>query len=135
MPANTSPIFTLTPRQEWGNLTAANTAYDGTGTVLSLMTGGTNGTYVKKISVAALGTNVASKIRVFLNNGGANTTATNNTLLYEFPLPASTTSTTATVGVYEVPIDIQIPSGYKILIVNAVAVAAGWQYTVHGGDY
>ena len=48
MPANTAPIFTLTPDVQWGTTTVAtaNTAKDGTGTVLTVFTAGANGSYV-----------------------------------------------------------------------------------------
>ena len=44
MPANTSPVFPLTPVVPVGQtLTTANTAKDGTGTVVTLYTAGANG--------------------------------------------------------------------------------------------
>src|SRR5574343_1044472 len=95
MPANTSPIFPLTPNLAWATVTTANTAKDGTGTVATVFTAGTNGARVDYLKVRALGTNVATVIRVFINNGSTNATAANNTLIVDQTIAATTNSETA----------------------------------------
>src|ERR1700722_3493077 len=86
--ANTSPIYTLTPTIAWsGAVTAANSALDGTGTVYGICTAGSNGAYVQRIRIKALGTNIATVMRIFINNGSASSTATNNVLYGELSLP------------------------------------------------
>jgi hypothetical protein len=138
MAANTSPIFTATPDVQWatGAIAAANTAKDGTGTVVTVFTAdATNGGYLHKLVARALGTNVATVLRVFINNGAANTTASNNALLAEMTLPATTLSEVAAQPAYEVPLNLALPAGYKINCTIGTAVAAGYMLSVIGGKY
>ena len=86
MPQNTAPIFPLTPRVTWGTVSSANTATDGTGTVTTVFTAQVSGSRVDYLNCSATGSTVASVLRVFINNGGANSTAANNALFTEQPL-------------------------------------------------
>lgn len=136
MPANFAPVFPLTPNIAFGKLTTANTATDGTGTVATIFTAGTFGARLDKVVARPLGTNVASVARFFLNNGAATTTATNNTLIAELDLPASTSGSAASIGaVLEIAFDTSLPAGWKLLVVIGTTVATGWQFTSIGGDY
>ncbi len=139
MPANTSPIFSLTANTTVGlTISTANTAKDGTGTVVTAVTGGTNGTRVSGIIMRATGTNTASVLRVFLNNGSANSTATNNSLIGEMTLNATTLSEVAAlatqVWVPDTP-NFFIPSGYKLNLTIGTTVAAAWIPTCMAADY
>lgn len=145
MPANTSPIFPLTPKVSWGTVATANTAKDGTGTAVTVATAGANGSRVDQIKVRALGSNVATVLRFFVNNGSTNATATNNTLIHEVTIAATTLSEVAALadndititknGIDTVPPIPYLPAGYKINITIGTTIAAGLQVTVHGGDY
>lgn len=136
MPANTSPIFPEIPVSSWCTLTAANTAMDGTGTVGLAFVAGADGARVDEIVCKALGSNVATVARVYVNNGTTNTVAANNSLIAEIALPATTAASDAKVSAEHVlPINRSLPAGYKINIVIGTAVAAGWQFTTAGGDY
>ena len=136
MPANTSPIFPLTPQVAWTTITTANTVTDGTGTVATIFTAGANGGRVDYIRCRALGTNVATVLRVFINNGSTNATATNNALFEELTLPITTASNTGdTGGDFDISLNISLPVGYKINVALATAVAAGWKVIAVGGDY
>ncbi len=137
MVANTAPIFSRTPAMGWGTITAANTAKDGTGTVVTIFTAdATEGSYVEGIKLKPLGTNVASVLRVFINNGGANSTAANNILFADQGLLATTNTEVAGQTEYFVPVRTALPPGYNINITLGTAVAAGWAATVVGaGDY
>ena len=134
---NFAPIFTLVARAAWANnVTAANIAKDGTGTVNTVFTAeATSGSYVQKLIVRPLGTNVASVLRVFLNNGLTNVTATNNVLIGEVGLPATTVSEVAALAGLEVPLNIPIPPGFKINVTLGTAVIGGYAVTALGGDY
>ena len=145
MPANTTPIFPLTPKITWGTVSTANTAKDGTGTVVTVFTGGTNGSRIDQIKVRALGTNTATVLRLFINNGSTNATATNNSLIHETTIASTTLSETAALadnditiakntGEVAVPIP-YLPAGYKINVTIGTTVAAGLHVTVHGSDY
>ena len=141
MSANTQPIFSALGSIQWGTttLTAANTAKDGTGTVTTIATGnnaGNNaGNFLQKLVARALGTNVATVLRVFVNNGGVNTTAANNTLIGEMTLPATTLSEVAAQPDYVLPLNFVLPAGYKINVTLGTAVAAGYQVSAIGGQY
>jgi len=137
MVANTAPIFSRTPAMGWGTITAANTAKDGTGTVVTIFTAdATEGSYVEGIKLKPLGTNVASVLRVFFNNGGANSIAANNILFADQGLLATTNTEVAGQTEYFIPVRTALPAGYNINITLGTAVAAGWAATVIGaGDY
>lgn len=164
MPANTSPIFPLTPNVGAMNvlLTTAMTntkAFDGTdtaGTALALVfTAGSNGSRVDTITVrltstngaTASGTTAATVIRFWINNGSANTTATNNQLqTWEVAIPATTVTAlaTSTLPYYNVftlsqnADGVSLPAGYKIYAGNTVAIGGtncAVLVSAQGGDY
>lgn len=137
MAANINPIFTDTPHLEWGAtpVTTANTAKDGTGTVLTVFTAGADGSFVQRLRFRAAGTNVATVARVFINNGSTNATAANNVLFDELTLAATTLSETAALANYELPLNIVLPAGYTINVTIGTTVAAGYYVSAVGGDY
>ena len=137
MATNTTPIFTGTAVSPFGAaVTAANTAADGTGTVTTIFTtDATNGGFCGFIKLKPLGTNVASVARFFINNGSTNATATNNALIGEVTLPATTVSQTASLIELGYPVMMAIQAGYKINMTIGTAVAAGWIASVEAGSY
>ena len=137
MTANTSPIYTLTPHAGWGatTLTTANTALDGTGTVLACFTAGANGSYVQRIRFRPAGSNIATVGRVFINNGSTNATVANNTFWDEITLAATTASAVAALQTYELPLNFAIPAGYVINVTLGTTVAGGYAVSLIGGDY
>jgi hypothetical protein len=136
MPTAT-PIFPQTPKVQLGTLlTTANTAKDGTGTVVQISAvAGASGAFVESVEALPIGTNVASVLRVFLNNGGATTTAANNILWEEVSLPATTLTEVAAQNKVVIPLNRAIPAGYTLYATIGTAVAAGWRVRVHSGDY
>lgn len=141
---NNTPIFSrrgqITVNQGTGMppvFTTATNSYDGTGTNVALifLADATNGSLVERIRVKALGTNTASVMRFFLNNGSTNGTATNNTLIGEVALPATTASATAATAEVEYPLGFVLQAGFRIYATIATTVVAGWQATVIAGDY
>lgn len=139
MPANTTPIFTRLGDIQWAiTVTTANTTTDlTTGTTyLAFNADATNGGYIQKIRFRTLGTNVATVARVWINNGGpTGAAATNNVLFDEISLAATTVSQVAATSIYELPMNIALPAGYKIYITLGTTVAAGYDVTVVGGKY
>lgn len=138
MATNKNPMFTGTPDIQWGAtaLATANTAKDGTGTVLTAFTAdATNGGYVHKLIARAAGTNIATVLRVFLNNGSTNATPANNILIAELTLSATTLSEVASLAPYEIPLNFALPAGYKINCTVGTTVAAGYYISVIGGKY
>jgi hypothetical protein len=146
MAANTLPIYSKAPDVEWGAtdgnagaagpLKTANTAKDGTGTVLTVFTAdATNGGFVYKLIARAVGTNTTSVLRIFINNGSTNATLANNSLIAELNLPGTTLSETVAQPDYEKDLNIALPAGYKINVTLGTTVAAGYQVSVVGGIY
>ena len=164
MPANTSPIFPLTPNTGAMNvlLSTAMTntkAFDGTdtaGTALALVyTAGSNGSRVDSIVVrlsstngaTASGTTSATVIRFWINNGAANTTATNNQLQsWEVAIPATTVTAlaTSTLPYYNVLAltpnadGLSLPASYRIYAGSTVAIGGtncAVLVSAMGGDY
>jgi hypothetical protein len=132
----TTPNYVGTPKVIWNatNVTTANTAKDGTGTVETVFTAGTNGSKVSAVTIRPRGTNVQTVMRLWLNNGGTNATASNNTCLGEITCPATTLSETAQLVPTDFPINRDIPAGYKINVTLGTAVAAGFSVTTFGWD-
>ncbi len=138
MSANTSPIFSRLADIQWASsvIATANIAKDGTGTVVTVFTAdASNGGFVQKILARAIGTNVATVLRVFINNGSSNATAANNSLIAEITLPATTLSEAAAFSDYVVPLNLALPAGYKLNCTIGTTVAAGYQLTAVGGKY
>jgi len=146
MPANTTPVFPITPKVSFtGNITTANTAKDGTGTVNLLYTAGSNGSRIDQIKVRAKGTNVATVMRFFVNNGSDPTVAANNTLVHEKTIPATTLSETSELADVDVTIAKDagkvacpipyLPAGYRLYVTIGTTIAAGVQVTCWGGDF
>lgn len=135
--ANLDPIYSSRGQVEWAvALLAANTAKDGTGTVSTIFTGNaTAGGFVQHIRCKAAGTNVATVVRIFMNNGATNATAANNVMIGELTLAATTLSEVAATQEYSYPLNIAIPPGFKINVAIGTAVAAGWIFSAVGGSY
>lgn len=125
MPANTSPIFTLTPKAATARISAANTARDGSGALVTLFTAGANGSRVDFItftsSQATAATNTARVQRVFLSDESG----LNPRLISEIVFPAVGASNTA-IGA---TITITFTNG---LIINAGQIISVSQ-SVYGG--
>lgn len=152
MPANTSPIFTNTADITWSDflLTAsmvsgvAASAYDGTSAVL-LHTAGANGSFIQKVVCEAGGTtstgaNTACVLRLFINNGSTNATAANNTLYYQYSLPATTQSNLVATAHVEIPLALQLPPSYRLYGILAgtgavTTLLGGWKLTCIAGEY
>lgn len=136
MPANTTPIFALTPNIGFAPaITAANTAKDGTGTTDLVFTAGANGSNLNRIRIRPKGTNVATVMRIFLNNGSTPGTATNNMLFDEVGLPATTNTETAAIVGNEVVMGIKLPAGWRVYVTLGTAVAGGYAVTALGEDF
>lgn len=118
-------------------VTAAASDYTGIDADTSLIftADATNGSFVQRIRLKAGGTNVATVARIYLNNGSAPTTATNNQFYGEISLPATTAIATAATVEIDYPMNFAIPAGWRIYMGLATAVAAGWVATVVAGNY
>lgn len=150
MPANTAPIFTLTPAVSAGQLTSSTTAQtrtDGVGTVgtdmILCFQAGANGSFLNKLRFSACATAATSMgssiFHIYLSsvNSGA-TTAANTFLFQEVTASAQGAANSAAPTTYfEVNFGFAIPANYTVLvgIYNQPLASTSWQCTVFGGNY
>jgi len=139
MAANTAPIFSGVGDIEWTTVqTAANTTYDGTlGTPAIVFSASIDGAFVQRIRFKASGSATGTVARVFINNGQSTGSVGNNVLFDEITLAATTAIQTAATAVYELPLNIALPPGYRILTTLGTVQSAGggWFTTAIGGSY
>ena len=141
MAGNTTPIFSrIGAIGGIGSATLATVSaadYTGVGAqnILVFTSDATNGGFVQRIRLKAIGTNVASVARIYINNGSTNGTATNNVFYGEISLPATTAATTAATVDVDYPLNIALPAGYKLYVGLGATVAAGWVVSVIAGAY
>ena len=143
MVANTSPIFTEKADVSINNgttlpspITTATGDYTGVSPNHQLVhTAGADGSYVRRLQFKALGTNVASVARVYLNNGSDPTVAANNVLFDEVSLPVTTASNVAATSTIVLPMEMAINPAFRIYVGLGTTVAAGWDVTAVGGQY
>lgn len=88
MPANTNPKFIELGTIGMAQVSVANSNRDGTGTLVTLITGAANGTLIDLIRVRATGATTSGMIRLFLDDG------TNTRLFQEITVNAVTPSGT-----------------------------------------
>lgn len=133
MAANTSPLFTLTPVVAVATISAANTARDGTGTIVQVVAGGTNGTRIERVVVEATVTTAAGIVALYIDPN----TGTYH-LWQEIAVTAATVSTTVLgfstefVRTDGLPL-ITLPASYKIGA--STQIANNFRIIAIGGDY
>jgi hypothetical protein len=145
MAKNTSPIFSIQGDVSSDNATAmaptfTTAAADYTGATAThnkvvFTADATNGGFIQRLRFKAIGTNVASVARVFINNGSANTSAANNSFFGEISLPATTAIATAATIEIDYPMNFALNPGFKIYVGLGTTVAAGWVCVGIGGEY
>jgi hypothetical protein len=74
-------------------------------------------------------------MRLYINNGSVNTTVTNNALFKEITLPAITATQLAATPDFEIPCNVMLPAGYRILYNFGTAPVNIWMVYGVGGDY
>jgi hypothetical protein len=143
MAANTIPIYTKIGKTGGLGvvLTTAVTALTGVGASL-LFTAGADGSRIERIRAKPLGTNVATVLRIFINNGSDPATAANNILYSEKTIAANTLSQAAESVLNEFPnatdptaFPLVLPPAYRIYATIGTTIASGLHVTVVGGDY
>jgi len=144
MPGNLDPIYSrIGDVSKDGTtgmaalITLAANDYTGIGVnnVLVFTADATNGGFLQRVRLKAGGTNIASVMRFFLNNGAAVGTATNNAFFGEISLPATTAAAAAATIDLDYPFNIALPAGFRIYCGLGTAVAAGWAVTPVAGKY
>lgn len=81
---STSSQYVGTPKNGVAQLSAANTARDGTGTLVTVYTAGASGARIDRLAIQATSTTTSGMVRLFINNG------TTSVLIREIPVLAIT---------------------------------------------
>jgi regulator of protease activity HflC (stomatin/prohibitin superfamily) len=139
MPVNTSPIFISTGTFTPARIAAANTASDGSGSLVTLVTAAVDGTRVDSVRFRnAQASNAASSAmvhRMFLSNTGG----TNFRLIGEVATPAATRSASAigATSVYTFDQPIIMKSGQILSVCQSVYAGVQDQVdaVAYAGDY
>lgn len=106
-----TPQFVKTPVIGATTISTANTNRNGTGTISTLLTGGTNGTSVKRVKAIATGVTTAGFVRLFTHDG------TNAYLLAEIQVTAITPSASVAAWNGELELfDYVLPNGWSIRV-------------------
>lgn len=139
MAKNTNPIFVSQGNFTPARIAAANTASDGSGALVTLVTGSADGTRVDGVrfrnSAAAATTSSAMQHRIFHNVGGT------IRLIGEVATPAGNTRGTATnigaTSIYTFDQPILLKSGETISVCQSAYGGAGDQFDAcaFAGDY
>jgi hypothetical protein len=135
---NTRPIYSALPNLGWAKVSTVNTTKTGTGTVYTVFTAdATNGGRISHVRIRAYDTNgVTTVLRVFINNGGTNATASNNTLYTEAFIDIRSNSLTSADYELEVPLNLALPAGYKVFVTLSNSIGSFFLFvTGVGGKY
>jgi hypothetical protein len=135
---NTKPIFPGKPRNAWSPvvITAVN-FYDGdlSGAAEVFTADADHSTRLDKVRILSLGTNAATVARLYINNGSSAAVATNNSLLKEVTIAATTASATLALAETTLQIDELIQAGYKLLFAIGTTGTAGFKALASIGDF
>lgn len=132
MAVTASPIFVQTPKCAVGSLATANTNRDGSGTIPTLYTAGTNGSRIDHVDIQAYGTTTAGVIRLYIHDGST-------AFLWKEILVTATTPST-TVAAWSYTLDCSqpqnicfLPNGYSLRA--STHNAENFRVMSFGGDY
>ena len=145
MPANTSPIFILTPNIGTTRISGSNTASDGSGTTYQLLTAGANGTRVDAIRIRNSQTTAAASSNMVHRIYYSPTVVTgapgsgSYKLVAEVATATATRSTTAigATSIYAFDQAFIMASGSALYACQSVYASAADQFDIQAfaGDY
>ena len=121
--------YGATPRLGIGQVSAANTNRDGTGTVVDIITGVAAGTRIDRVVVEATVTTTAGMVRLYVHD------VTNTRMYAEIPVFAETPSASVATfrAVLETP-NLNLPSTSHVLKASTHNAEA-MNVFAHGADY
>jgi hypothetical protein len=128
---STTPQFASVVRTAVEQVATANTNRDGTGTIATIFTAGTNGSRIETVEIQATVTTTAGMVRLFIHDG------TNARLLREQPITANTVS--ATNPAFQIVLafgdmsPLLLADGYSLRA--STEKAETFNITVFGGDF
>lgn len=110
-------------------ISTANSNLDGTGTLGTVLTGASNGTLIKSITIKAQTSTTEGMVRLFVYDGA------NNRIMYEVPVPAVTKSATAQSFVKTLYLNYRLEAGFILKAstqnaetFNVLAEGLDWSY-------
>jgi len=135
MPANTNPIFGRTPDIQLAGAiigSSANTATDGTGANTSKIfdADATEGSFVSFVRLKPVSTIAATVARLWYCSAtgaftaGTTNTAANTTMIGEISIAAFTASNTVAAPTYDIPVNMPLPAGTKLLMTFGTSTGA-----------
>lgn len=139
MPANTAPIFTSIPNCQVSTIAAANTAGDGSGSLVTAFTAGANGSLLSKITFTSAQSTVAASALKVMRIYVTDSSGANPTKRGEILLPALTGSNTVinATATFTFTDGLVLKSGQIIKVSQSIYASAADQTHVisEGGDY
>lgn len=133
----TSPIFAGTPKFASVILNATNAgdpAYQNPTTIATVLTVGASGGRIDSVYICPTGTNAATSLRLFVDTVGTGTT--NNKLVYDVTVPASTSTTVAGINPVFWAANLVLPANAVLRATVAnTAVTNGICVAVEYGDF
>ena len=91
--------------------------------------------YVERVVFQPLGSNSATVVRVFVNNGKDHTNGSNNALRAEATAAGTTASQTAGLASVPVTTDLYLEPGQRLLVTIGTAPTDGFDVTADVGDH
>lgn len=132
MPANTDPIFLLTPKIGAVSVSTANLARDGSGTIATVFTAGSNGSRINEIVIKATDNPADSTVVFFLHDGSSYFVFDE----WDIGDPAAGSGTVASYRESRSYANLVLPTGWSLRASITVALTGGTMIvTALGGDY
>lgn len=123
---SSDPIFySVLPRTDKCTLDTANTNRDGTGTIVTLVTGAAAGSRVERIEAHAQATTTAGMIRLFRSSDGGSTWTPWRDIL------VTATTVSASVGAFHAELDLR---GTPVLLKDANSKIGAAPHTIDAGN-
>jgi len=132
MPVTATPIFPQAFRTQHAQISTANTNRDGSGTLVTIFTAGSNGSKIDHIDITATVATTAGMVRLYLSDG------TNHRLWREIAVSAITPS--GTTSVFRATVDCSDKSN-SLYLANGNSIRASthnaetFNVAIAGADY
>lgn len=124
---STTANYAATPRCGIAQVSVANTNRDGTGTLATVFTAGSNGSRIDDVQVKAVGNTTAGMVRLYIHDG------TNARLITEIAVSAVTPSATTAAFEGGITLSESLPTGYSLRA--SVHNAETLNVFAFGGDF
>lgn len=137
--ATGTPNYAITPAVNCGVVTTGDTSRTAPTNKATVFTAGASGSRIERLAICAIGTTVASLLRIFLYNG------TTYFLYYETPVPAVTPSVSAGITAWNTTLEavttpnlfpLVLPTTWSVVAsVNDTQTSSGINVTAIGGNF